>query len=294
MDTCHKYLAVCTSKNVLKIFDVSRREPKQLGTSGKFENDAGESFGQIKSIRCNSDGTKISIVCDVDHDGAVTTPDTRIFVYMTEVDRVFWHDFGPMRFPISHFWDTAEPRVMSCETQSLHGNPDALARQDTQEETKQDLGPASLTNVSILFSTTDNGVILQDSFVPEVGFDTFVALQVPRMYFVSNSLSLTEGEKSGTGRLKFKLMRDFIGLEDVDESTKTALLDFSYFLTIGNLDEAYRAVKTIQNMNVWENMAHMCVKTKRIDVAEVCLSKMGHARGAAAVREAKKHSEVSK
>jgi intraflagellar transport protein 140 len=34
-------------------------------------------------------------------------------------------------------------------------------------------------------------------------------------------------------------------------------------------------------------MAHMCVKTERLDVAEVCLSKMGNAVGARAVREAK-------
>ena len=37
---------------------------------------------------------------------------------------------------------------------------------------------------------------------------------------------------------------------------------------------------------VWENMARMCVKTKRLDVAEVCLGNMGHARGARAVRDA--------
>ena len=34
-------------------------------------------------------------------------------------------------------------------------------------------------------------------------------------------------------------------------------------------------------------MASMCIKTKRIDVAEICLSQMGHARGAAALRESK-------
>lgn len=37
---------------------------------------------------------------------------------------------------------------------------------------------------------------------------------------------------------------------------------------------------------VWENMARMCVKTRRLDVATVCLGHMGHARGAWAVREA--------
>ena len=30
----------------------------------------------------------------------------------------------------------------------------------------------------------------------------------------------------------------------------------------------------------------MCVKTKRLDIADVCLGNMGHARGARAIREA--------
>jgi intraflagellar transport protein 140 len=87
--------------------------------------------------------------------------------------------------------------------------------------------------------------------------------------------------------LRAKIMRDFVGLDRVDEPTRRALIDFSYFMTIGNMDEAYRSVKLIQNASVWENMAHMCVKTKRLDVAEVCLGNMGHARGAAAVHAAK-------
>jgi hypothetical protein len=84
-----------------------------------------------------------------------------------------------------------------------------------------------------------------------------------------------------------KVMRDFVGLEDINEGIKTALLDFSYNLTLGRLDEAYRVVKAINSPTIWENMAQMCVKTKRLDVAEVCLGNMGHARGAAAVRAAK-------
>ena len=37
------------------------------------------------------------------------------------------------------------------------------------------------------------------------------------------------------------------------------------------MDAAYRAVKAINSPGIWENMLHMCVKTKRLDVAEVCL-----------------------
>uniref|UniRef100_A0A8C6CIM6 Intraflagellar transport 140 n=1 Tax=Moschus moschiferus TaxID=68415 RepID=A0A8C6CIM6_MOSMO len=42
---------------------------------------------------------------------------------------------------------------------------------------------------------------------------------------------------------------------------------------------------------VWENMARMCVKTQRLDVARVCLGHMGHARGARALREAQQEPE---
>lgn len=43
---------------------------------------------------------------------------------------------------------------------------------------------------------------------------------------------------------------------------------------------------------VWENMARMCVKTQRLDVAKVCLGNMGHARGARALREAEQEPEL--
>lgn len=44
--------------------------------------------------------------------------------------------------------------------------------------------------------------------------------------------------------------------------------------------------------SVWENMAKMCVKSRRLDVASVCLGNMGHARGAKALREAMKEPEL--
>ena len=48
---------------------------------------------------------------------------------------------------------------------------------------------------------------------------------------------------------------------------------FSYFITL------------LCSGSVWENMARMCVKTKRLDVALVCLGNMGNASAAKAVRE---------
>ena len=44
--------------------------------------------------------------------------------------------------------------------------------------------------------------------------------------------------------------------------------------------------------SVWENMARMCVKTKRLDVAAVCLGNMGNARAARALREVQNEPEL--
>ncbi|CAM9516830.1 unnamed protein product, partial [Phaeothamnion confervicola] len=100
------------------------------------------------------------------------------------------------------------------------------------------------------------------------------------------------GPGSGPTTLVTRALRDFVGLDGVDAATTRALLDFSCHLTAGDMDRAYAAVRLIGSPYVWENMAHMCVKTRRLDVAKVCLGNMGHARGAAAVRLAAAEPEL--
>merc|ERR1719267_235186 len=75
--------------------------------------------------------------------------------------------------------------------------------------------------------------------------------------------------------------------ESMDEDTRDKLLEFSYNLTLKNMDEAYSAVKQIRNPTVWTNMSRICIKTRRLDVAEICLGNMKHVRAARAVRESK-------
>ena len=41
-------------------------------------------------------------------------------------------------------------------------------------------------------------------------------------------------------------MRDFLGLEDANAEAKKAMMDFSYLSAIGNMDEAFKAIKTIK------------------------------------------------
>ena len=50
-------------------------------------------------------------------------------------------------------------------------------------------------------------------------------------------------------------MKDFNGLDVMDEITVHAIMNFNFYLSIGNLDEAYKSVKQVQNPVIWENMA---------------------------------------
>jgi len=41
-------------------------------------------------------------------------------------------------------------------------------------------------------------------------------------------------------------MRDFIGLESANKSARDAMMNFSFYLTIGNMDEAFKSIKLIK------------------------------------------------
>ena len=43
-----------------------------------------------------------------------------------------------------------------------------------------------------------------------------------------------------------KPLRDFVGMENADKSSRDAMMNFSFYLTIGNMDEAFKAIKLIK------------------------------------------------
>ena len=50
MDVKGRYMAIVTSNNMIKIFDISRRQYKQIGVTRKFEIKSGEPLGEIKDM----------------------------------------------------------------------------------------------------------------------------------------------------------------------------------------------------------------------------------------------------
>jgi intraflagellar transport protein 140 len=300
---------------------------KPLGSSGKFISaEDGSSLGHVRSVRCNASGTCVSLLSDRLIGGeamSIREPDSRLHIYDADKDVVLHYDFGgSCRYPSAHFWDTNDARLLACETRRVRklgpslpreshageaqsassptqqekwGGDEALAaaaRQSAKARSAAMAEPAETVSaeVTTFFISAEHGIQMQDSLQLAPPLESLLGLAVPRLYFMASS---DEAEPDGSRgcTLVSRLLRDFVGLTDVDASSTQALLDFSFHLTAGDMDRAYAAVRLMRAHSVWENMAHMCIKTKRLDVAEVCLGNMGHARGAAALRRAKLEPE---
>jgi intraflagellar transport protein 140 len=320
-----KFLAVGTDRGLLRVFDVSRRDPKALGSMGNLPEAFGEETKSavMRSICVNSDGTRICILADrVEGALRVREPLSKLFLFQTDLNIYQQFDFGAARYPISVFFDPQEPRLLVCETVKT-GNEDISTTAGSGGAGRRDLSvddaggargsQVSDKEVTIIFASNEHGLLMQDSFDLDLKYSALLGIQVPRVYFVAkvdtgssddsttvvhvgrtknNPVAKSPMVYDTVSYLRTQIMRDFTGLDKVNNEAKQALIDFCYFMTVGNMDEAYRSVKLIENPSVWENMARMCVKTKRLDVAEVCLGNMGHARGAVAVQEAKMEPEL--
>ncbi|XP_021936986.1 intraflagellar transport protein 140 homolog isoform X3 [Zootermopsis nevadensis] len=218
------------------------------------------------------------------------------------------------RFVLSHVWDEDEPRLLVCEAKLLPKSGKSKmsvplpepspgtsssrrassstmtmpAASNSDKESKE----AEVVLVTFFATPDSEHLLLQDVTPLQSGKHShLLAVHIP-YYLLLRKHSQQQTGKSSSGMVERFIMKDFEGLQNCDKQTRDAVLDFSYNLSVGNMDEAFRAIKTISSEAVWESLARMCVKTKRLDVAFVCLGHMKHARGAMALREAMNEPEL--
>ena len=84
-----------------------------------------------------------------------------------------------------------------------------------------------------MFATSDHGIVVQD--VRPIKDDNCRLLGVQSPCIIILDSEITSGNK--TVRL---LMRDFEELGVCDLTTKKAILDFCFYLSIANMDEAFK------------------------------------------------------
>ncbi|XP_035468905.1 intraflagellar transport protein 140 homolog [Scophthalmus maximus] len=314
LSVCQSYLVVGTDTAHIRVFDLSRRDAK-AHCSAKNLVDQIAGLGALKSAKCNASGSQVSILISQVNG----RPDHKVYFYDVEMDTVTHFDFfvgrpssgishpeesERQRFqgtevsgrcPVSHFWDESEPRLFVCETVSVGSESSSTSSIDMVD-----------VSVVTLFCTQEHGLLLQDCYPKPAGLQALLALDVPYYYFsckpgekdpgltTASATTSTPPHQPQPSRVPAQFphmvsrrtLREFVGLETCEKATRDAMLNFSFYLTIGDMDEAFKSIKLIKSKAVWENMARMCVKTCRLDVARVCLGNMGNAKAAKALKEA--------
>lgn len=86
----NNFLVVYTINNYLRIYDLSRRELKQVGITRRFEDSKGP-LGENIFCNVNCDGNKVSILATVKVGDSFQTS---LFIYDVEVDTFNQHNFG--------------------------------------------------------------------------------------------------------------------------------------------------------------------------------------------------------
>ncbi|TPX69392.1 hypothetical protein SpCBS45565_g02472 [Spizellomyces sp. 'palustris'] len=275
METVPSLLLIITSRNYLKLFSTSHREPKQV-VSKRIDDNLG--IHSIASAKCNANGTMISFLACVPVKGATQLQqfDTKVYVYDVEKDVTLAFDMKEHgQMPVSHFWDWEDPRILVCQSEGY-----ATPSQDTGPDTLTKATPTS--QIVSFFVTSDYGTTLHDITTSIPNSDALFGIYMPFHYYIKES---TQEEPDYMNMVSSIVARDFEGLENTDTTTMKAMIDFSFHIAVGNMDESLKALKLIKSTNVWETMAKMCVKTKRIDVATLCLSNMGNAKAVHALHQ---------
>ena len=225
---------------------------------------AGVSLGEIKDISLNSDGKKLCILADQQPFPSIRIPDTKFYIYDIDMDNFMEFQASNNRVPLEAFWDQYDKRLLAIETEyvkDLGSKGTTLDQTQTEGQIKPGLDNIKLEeidndfknkskdddfqgkSIETFFVTSDFKVKRQSSINFEDGDETMLGVQVPFFYFMGRKIEEeddedaddnTEKKEEGASSMIIlrKPMKDFVGLENVQEDIKQAIMNFSFYLTI--------------------------------------------------------------
>lgn len=144
MDLTAHYLSVFSMNGYIKIWDISRHEPKQICPS-RSAYDLFEHFGEVIQAKCNINGTQMLIT--IANESLI--PNGKLYVWDVEKDSIrvtdFFEDPTQAQFPINFYWDKNDHRLLACETRYI-----------SRESRKLDTLKKADGHINVMF-ITDNG-----------------------------------------------------------------------------------------------------------------------------------------
>ncbi len=298
------YLMVVTKEGIIRIWDVSKRDMRSHCHPINVREKIGD-FANLEDVQMNCNGSFVSITIRPLSDPS--TIDPKLYIYEIEKDCLRYFNFAsgqndsedtsvppnsaqshirssspfgvsPSKlvstYVLNHYWDGNENNFLACYVKPSSPTTEMPGSSTT---TGTGTGPEAKSSLISLFVHEDLGVVIHGSQPASENLSKLVAVEIPFL--------ITLELKEDSMKVIRNVMSDFVGLEESDKATRDAVIKFSFYLSIGNMEEAFKSIKMIKNQNVWGNLARMCVKSQRLDVAAICLGKMEHAAGARALRQ---------
>ena len=280
--TINRLLLVITSNGFFAIFDIHRRTFKTVLNYRKFEKE-GKKIGEIREGAVNTNGTRIAFLCDQLVHTEQRIPETSFYVYDCENDTFSDFEISSHRIPIEIQWDYNDPRVFGIHTDYAKDYSDINNDINLNDSKKDFIGQ----EFYMFFYTQEFGIKQQECHKINRDLQGVFCVCLPNIYFIVQKNSTSNSIHS----LQENKFQFFQGMTDIPDDIKNALIEFSIFMSSGKIDEAYKIVKNIKSYDIWTNMAKVCIKSKRLDVLEICLSNMRFATGIKALRESAHEKE---
>ncbi|KAH8409514.1 hypothetical protein KR222_007700 [Zaprionus bogoriensis] len=282
MDLTGSYLTVFTMNGYVKAYDVSRHDPKLLFPS-KSGHEIFDDFGEFILVKCNSLGSHLALVIA----NSSFTPLHSIFCWDFERNNLLEYDLAKQgtdedeaqsgttssSLPVRIFWDTEEPRLLAVEVRSMIMLPQKPSRQASNPTPSHYVA----SQILVMFYSSKLNVLETQSL--ETGAQ-LLNLCVPSVVCLK------------VNAVQEQPLKDFVDLQQCDVLTRRQVLNFSLHVAEGQMDLAFRCVRSIQSKVIWTNLAKMCVHTSRLDVAKVCLGHLEQARSVRALRQAMQDEDL--
>jgi hypothetical protein len=140
-------------------------------------------------------------------------------------------------------WDYFDDRMLSCECVRSRSTTNTVKKVNTNAITHSEFGnnnansseDESEVEVFIFFASSDHEILMQDSYATKNPFGSFIGFHVPKLYYRNAVVHYDDGNTIADVEVQVmtKTMRDFIGMNKIDEKMKTGLLDFGFNLALG-------------------------------------------------------------
>jgi len=246
-------LIVTTKTSQLKIWNTNKW--KRIIFSRELN------IGNIKQILLNCDGSKLCMVCNM--------YTRKFYVYDIVLDNIQEYEVRKGGVVVCCLWDLYDKRFLGVEVEWIKAN-----------EIKKEL--------ITFFVTSDSGIREHTRIECKTHQSALLGISIPFYYIIDYNTNSNTNDSQIIVSIKEKCFAEYEDIkEDLDEELKSAISNFTASLANNDIDKAYTSIRRMNNPQLWKQLGNFCIRNKRPELAEVCLTNLNNPIGTNIIKHTK-------